>query len=426
MCQSLLRSAEALPKSGPSCIYSRLVVILGLSGLAGLLALAATTHVPLVYDEAPYLGPVALLHQHGLSLQFIKEYPLPAGLLHNVLHWTLEPITGLSPPLVRLVNPALLVLAVLFNFLTLRLAGATQPLASSLSVVGIPFIWIFSGLALTEMLSITLTASSVLLLVSASKSQADRPTFALTTALAGGAALGFASLNRAMVLIVLGAVPCLLVADLRRSLPVVAAFVVGALAVAGPMFVLWGGLVSLHSRVPVSTTSFSAYNMTLSIAYAATVMMILAPRWYNLNVRWALGIFVAIFALNAVSGFIEISVSRTAVAGIAPSLAASVPRLAGSTMLALAALFLICSVRNIYARRGDPIWLFFCVSMLLLILSPGKIVHQFSSRYTGMASGMIILAGEPFAAPGLWRALGVGCGMLIGLSSLLSYYQLAK
>jgi len=81
---------------------------------------------------------------------------------------------------------------------------------------------------------------------------------------------------------------------------------------------------------------------------------------------------------------------------------------------------------NLHGGRSDPMWLFFCVSMVLLIASSGKIVHQYSSRYTAMASGMMILASDSFAPPTLWRVLRIALGMLIGLSSLLSYYYFAN
>jgi 4-amino-4-deoxy-L-arabinose transferase-like glycosyltransferase len=321
-----------------------------------------------------------------------------------------------------MVNPILLTFTILFTRSTLRLVRSAQPLASSLSMMGIPFTWVLAGMALTEMPSIMLTALSTLLLVTASKTQADRPFVALVTALAAGVSLGIASLSRAMVLVVLAALPCLLIDGWRHSLRTVAAFAFGTMAVVGPIVLVWGGLVPPHSAVPVSATSFSLFHLILSIAYAATVMLILAPQWFDLNVRLALGISLAIFSVNAVSGLVEISVASSVVAHLPSRLAAIVPRLAGSVMIALAALFVGCSAKNLFARRGDPVWLFFCVSMLLLIASSGKIVHQYSSRYTGMASGMMILAADPVAAPTLWRVLGVGCGMLIGLSSLLSYY----
>ena len=407
-------------------VYDRLLIGLGLLGVIGLFLLVVLTRSPLVYDETPYLKPVALLHQYGLSLQFLKEYPQPAGLLHNVLQWALEPITGLRPPWVRLVNPTLLVLTTILTALTLRLVGSTNPVATSLTLLGIPFIWVLSGMALTEMPSILLTALSTFLLVVASKKQVERPTFAFVTALAAGASLGMAFLNRAMVLVVLSALPCLLIADWRRSLRTAATFAFGTIAVAGPIIVIWGGLVPPHSVLPMSAVSFSAYNMILSLAYAATVMLILAPHWFALDVQWGLGIFAVIFASNAASGLVEISAAQSVVAHLPASLIAVVPRLAGSFMVALGALFVVCSAKNLHARRFDPMWLFFCVSMLLLIGSSGKIVHQYSSRYTAMASGMMILASQSFAPPTLWRVLRIALGMFIGVSSLLSYYYIAN
>jgi 4-amino-4-deoxy-L-arabinose transferase-like glycosyltransferase len=404
-------------------IHQPILITLGASGLVGLFVLAASIHAPLGYDEVPYLRPVSLLHQYGLSLQYIRDYPEPAGLLHNVLHWTLEPITGLRPPFVRLVNPVVLSLAILFTFLTLRLVGSTQALSSSLTMIGIPFTWVLAGMALTEMPSIMLTALSIFLVVKANKNQVGRPSFAFWVALAGGISLGIASLNRAMVLVILGALPCLLIADWRRSLITVLAFASGTIAVVVPIMIVWGGVVPPHSVVQFTMTNFSIYHLILSFSYAAVVMMILAPTWFNLNIRVVLCILVTIFTLNIATGLVEIAVAQSVVGELPPSLATIVPRIAGSTMLALAALFIVCSGKNLIARRGDPIWLFFLFAMLLLIASAGKIVHEFSSRYTGMASTTMILAADPLATSSVWRVLGMLCGMLIGLSSLLSYYS---
>jgi hypothetical protein len=407
-------------------LYPRLLIGLGLAGLISLFVLIVLTRSQLIYDEVPYLKPVSLLHQDGLSLQFLKDYPEPAGLLHNVLHWVLEPITGLRLPWVRIVNPTLLVLTIILTALTLRRVRSTCPIASSLTILGIPFIWVLSGMALTEMLSIVLTSMSTILLVVASKNQVERPSFAFVTALAGGGSLGLAFLNRAMVLVVLGALPCLLITDWRRSLLTAGAFAFGTILVVGPIIYFWGGLVPPHSAVPVSAVSFSTYNMVLSFAYAATVMLILAPHWFELDFRWGLAIFGAIFASNALLGFVEISVARSIMAQLPAAIAAVVPRIAGSFMLALAGLFVVCSVKHLYARRFDSTWLFFSVSMVLLIASSGKIVHQYSSRYTAMASGMMVLASDPLAPSTLWRVLRIAVGMFIGLSSLLSYYYLAN
>ena len=318
----------------------------------------------------------------------------------------------------------MLTLTILVTFQTLRLLGSSQPLSSSLSMMGIPFIWVLSGMALTEMLSIFLSALSVYLLLKAQRIQIDRALPSILVAFAGGALLGLAFLSRATVVVILGARPCLILTDRWRSLRTVAAFSAGALAVMGPVVAFWGGLVPPHSAVPVGTASFSAYNMILSFSYAATVMLILAPQWFDLKAWWALGILGVIIALNGASGYVEIPVARSVVARLPALFGAVVPRLAGSVMLALAALFVICSAKNLYLRRCDPAWLFLCVAMLLLVASPGKIVHQFSSRYTGMASGLMVLASDSYTASTPGRLFRPIIGMMIGVSSLLSYYAM--
>jgi hypothetical protein len=277
-------------------------------------------------------------------------------------------------------------------------------------------------MALTEMPAIVLTSLSIYLLVAATKNEVERLSLALLSALVGGVALGAAFLSRAMALVVLGALPCLLLAGWRRSWRTAAAFALGATAVAGPIMLIWGGLVPPRSVVPVSAASFSANHLMLSVAYAATVMLIVAPGWFALDARFGWGLFGAIFVVNAAFGFVEISVLRSVIAQLPESLGSIVPRLAGSLMGAAAVLFIVCSAKNLYVRRFDPIWLFFSVSMLLLVASPGKVVHQYSSRYTAMAGAMMILASEPFTTSNQWRILRIALGMLVGLASLLSYY----
>jgi hypothetical protein len=229
-----------------------------------------------------------------------------------------------------------------------------------------------------------------------------------------------------MVLVIVGALPCLLVTDWRCSWRTVAAFAVGAMAVAAPIMLLWGGLVPPYSVVPLGASTFSLYNMMLSFAYAAVVMVILAPAWFARARRLELGVFAVIFAASALFGLVEISVAHSVVAKLPASLAGIIPSFAGSLMIALAVLFIICSAKNLYACGCDRIWLFLTVSMLLLIAAPGKVVHQYSSRYTAMASGIMVLASVSFTVPNQWRILRIALGMLIGLACLLSYYYPAN
>ena len=306
--------------------------------------------------------------------------------------------------------------------LTLRETGSVTPLFLALVCSAFHLRGLFLVLALTEMPSIFLTALSTYLLVLAWKHQIERRSLAYTGAFVGGALLGLAFLNRAMVLVILAALPCLMITDWRRSAWTVAAFATGTLAVVGPVVVYWRGIVPPHSVVPMSAIAFSVHNLTLSISYAATVSLILAPSWFAVSARQGMIVFGTIFAVNAFFGFFEVSVMHEVVARLPFGLSSIIPRLAGSAMIALAVLFVIGIAKNIEDRLSEPMWLFFCLSMLLLVAAPGKIVHQYSSRYTAMASAMIILASDPFTTVSKWRVVRISLGMSLGLASLLSYY----
>jgi hypothetical protein len=292
-------------------------------------------------------------------------------------------------------------------------------------MIGVPFIWVMTGLVLTEMPAILLMAASLYLLLRAQRDSQHSPVGGNLVAFIGGAALGMAFLSRASVLVILGAVPCLALDRERRALGSLAFYVVGAFLVAGPVIAIWGGLVPPHSAVAVGASSFSFYNLLLSFSYAATVMLILAPRWFDLPLRWMIGVLAAVFVVNTVARFIEIPVARSVLARAPAFVQAIAPSGAGSMMVGLAVLFAVCSVKHLYQHRRDPAWLFVCVAMLLLVASPGKITHQFSSRYTGMASGMMVLTADPYTPPTLGQVVRPIFGMLIGFASLLSYYALA-
>ncbi len=401
-----------------------LTIVVCTLGFLILFGLAALSRARLIYDEPLYLKPIALLKQHGLSLAFLRLYPEPAGLLHNVLHWALEPWTGLKPPLIRLVNPVLLAFTTFLTYRTLRLLGSAQPLSTSLTLIGVPFIWVLTGLVLTELPALFLSTLSVYLLLWARNSSSERTAAALIAAFGGGMALGSAFLSRAPVLVMLGALPFLVGTDWRRSIRLIAAFVSGTLLIAAPVLAVWGGLTPPHSAVPVSTSSFSLYNMMLSFAYAATAMLILAPGWFALRARWIVLIGGVVVLLNGLTAMVEIHVARSVVARLPAIFSVVVPRLAGSAMLGLAALFFVCSLKHLYERRRDTNWLFLCAVMLLMVIAPGKITHQFSSRYTALASGTMVLVGDSYAQSTAGRAIRTVVGMLIGLTSLLSYYAM--
>ncbi len=408
-----------------SLAHERLVLIVCLVGYGILFFLTALPGQPLLYDERSYLEPVASLKEHGLSLKFIKEYPQPAGLLHNVMHWTLEPLTGLEPPLVRLVNPVLLELTIVSLSLTLKQLASQAAPSTSLTMVGIPFVWVLTGFALTEMLAIFLSSWSIYCLVLGKRLQATRLLMALAIAFLGGILLGAAFLSRAPAIVILFATPLLILTEIRRSFLTILSFTLGAAIFPVSLTLCWGGFIPPNSPVLFQSSDFSFYNAALSLSYASVAMIILAPRWFAIRMSVILTTVGTVILFNGRMGLVEINAGRHVIEQLPTAFSSIWPRLAGSGMLALAVLFTFSTVKNLYQQRHDTTWLFLCTAMILVVASTGKITHQFSSRYTGLASGLMVLVSEPYSLPTVWKCVRLGVGMLIGLLSLLSYYATA-
>jgi len=162
--------------------------------------------------------------------------------------------------------------------------------------------------------------------------------------------------------------------------------------------------------------------MVFSLAYVSAAMIILAPRWFTLPIPMILAIVSIVMICNLVFGLVEINAASSVIQRTPTIVVYYWPRLVGSSLLALAFVFAASTVRNLYQQRHNPTWLFFCIAMLLLVASTGKITHQFSSRYTGLASGVMVLVCDPYSPPTVVKSLRLAIGSFVGLFSLLSYY----
>ena len=88
--------------------HQRAILATSIGAALTIAVIAATSRKGFFYDEVEYLlGTVTLLERLGPGRAFLLEYAHPAGSLFGLMHWVLEPATRLSPPVVRLVNPAL-------------------------------------------------------------------------------------------------------------------------------------------------------------------------------------------------------------------------------------------------------------------------------------------------------------------------------
>lgn len=405
-----------------------LTFLVGLVGCFGLSAASLTGSRTLVYDEVPYvLDTVTLLRDTGLNETFLRAYPYPAGLSNCVLLWVLEPLFGIQPPGVRLLNLLLLVVLLGVSGSLLRTSGNPQPWSGAMLVLANPITWVLAGLALTEMLAMTATLAAFGVFRGFGPRPAEGSVWRGSVS---GVLFGIAVLSRPQYL-VLAPLPLLVAAASRgggRWLKT-GAFFLAVVAVCGPVVVAWGDIVSpVTQRDNYSHAAVSLHHLVLASGYASVMVLLLAPMWFRVGRGRGgylmAGVITSLLMCNLLTGAIEVTPARGVVQRALPS--ESVPhysRLCGGLLIGFAAYFWAAT-----AARMRELWFDSRVEFVsalagaVLVLSTVKITHQFSSRYVAVAVPFFVLATARYRGPRSWEAGRLALGSVFGFVVLRSYF----
>ena len=387
-----------------------------------MVVVSASSSRPFFFDEKPYLlDAVGTLERWGFSARALVEYPQPAGFSFGVLHTLLEPLTGLRPRRVRLVNPILLFCTMWILWRALRERPDSSAGAAAATLMSVPFTWILSGLALTEMAGLLPAVAGFALIAGLAETSAPQSGGRLALAAMAGALVGIAFYSRPPLVVIAAAAAALAVphARLRGS---IAVFLATAALLIIPTIVLWGGLVPPKVE-HYSSLSFSVPHTLLSLGYAGFAMAVLAPQWLSLNWRLSASIFAAISVLNLALPVLQITALASVIRSmIGPDYEPLYARGVGSIVAGVAVVFLIASLKNLRDRRHDAVWVAYVLAMLLLVISAGKVTHQYSSRYTGLAVPFMIFAAAPYQTYSGAHLVVLAAGAIVGLASLVSYF----
>ena len=136
-------------------------------------AIAAFGPDDLKHDEKYHIGLTKMAIDQGLvsALQSPKN-PSAAGPLYPMLHMIAEPLTALAPRSIRVLQVTIFlgIVYLLHKVLGLRLAYPEQ---ASLSIIGVPFLWRPSVLALTEIPALMFFTLFVFLLLKCVDNEKD-------------------------------------------------------------------------------------------------------------------------------------------------------------------------------------------------------------------------------------------------------------
>lgn len=374
-----------------------------------------------LYDEPYYVTYISLLHQHGLTVAFIKSVPGPAGPLYAFVHVVAEPVTHLDPVRMRFVNVSLLLGVMVILGAYLRLQKQLDFWATPLLVLVVPMTWVLSGMALTEAPALFfVTLSLYFLLRGLDAFRAERPVWGKFWA--SGVLLGIAVWGRQPYLLLAGVV--VLLALVERRLRASAIMFLGVvLAVAAPLFIVWHGLVPLPMH---RVQGLSVSHALLSLSYTGLCLFLLAPRFFRFSpTQWLILVILSLVS-HALWGVKFYPIQTVARRLIPERLVPAYGQICGFVFVCVGLLFLASALRALWKQRNDLRRIAVYSGLICVSLSPLFVVHQYSSRYTAMALPFLILAADDWRR---WQTetlllSGVGAGM--GVLSLFSYLYLGQ
>lgn len=374
----------------------------------------------LTYDEPWYLESVDLIHQHGYSADFLRALPGPAGPLYSVVHYVFEPLTDLAPPLVRWVNPFLLLVAIV----AISAAGKSDAslknfFATAAIFLGIPMTWPCAGMALTEIPAVC--AYAIHLLAIWMCLRGGRHHFAW--AALAGISLGIAILGRQPLL--LGVLP-LLYLGLRwpeRGPDMILVFA-AAMTLVLPVFATWGGLVPPNTAYVAG--GLTVRHLILSGGYAAACSLLVCPAMLIWKPALMGGCLVAGIAANMffqVDSWLPMYTLTTRV--IPASLLPLAAKVVYGFVVALSLWLFASCVVTLWRRRTEPVFTFIVLSVMLQVVATMAVKHQFSSRYLETAVPLFAMIALTPAYSSRFPVARLCVGAAIGCVSLINYLQLA-
>lgn len=356
----------------------------------------------------------------GVSYRELLLAPLgtAAGPLYPVLHWLVAPLIGFDAPAIRWLNPVLLGGAILSIRYAVAAWGHAGSWARSLMILGVPIVWVTTGMALTEIPAMAFVSFSVAATAWAMTATSGSHARVWAGFIMAGVCFGIATLGRQPYFPAAGAFAVIAIFKPDVRWPAVTAFLL-AWAVPAPVFLLWGGFVEPDQRF-VGGIDFA--HGALAFCYLSILYLILAPGFFAAQWKWSLGAaIVGGIAVSTVGGLhfpVAAGITRTFPPMLALLFQAGVSAALVGGALALTSATAI----NLWLKRDDSLFVLFMLLTIGLTATAAANVFQFSSRYLMTAFPFALLAIQPYFQPNQYAAVRFVVGAAIGGLSLVGYY----
>jgi hypothetical protein len=397
----------------------RLAVAVFAMAFLVLIVLVARSPNRFLYDEHFFAAYPPLLHQYGLTPEFLRHLPGSPGPLCGFFQLAFEPFTGLRPVGMRLVNVLILLSTIVTLAFWNRDRSGFHRWAVAGSVLVVPMAWVIGGLALSEISAVFFVTTSLCLELEALRRFGEGRPYQMWFA-ASAVCLGIASWGRQPCVLLCG-VPVITAIIDTRLIRSAVMFVVIVCAMFVPLVVIWKGMVPPIEQ-HVQEHGISLAHGVLSFGYVGICLLLLAPRFRGFSIKMIVGLVVLIAIANlALRIVVRGPMNSTAARYLSPPALTIYDWLGGTVILCFGVISLVAILRLAWENRTDLQRFSVCTGLLIIAASPLFISYQYSTRYTAMALPYMVLTARPLQGWSIDRAATALLGCVLGMLSLWSY-----
>lgn len=395
--------------------FRRVFLLIATLYMASLLLLMLASSHP-VWDEKYYRESVSLVWERGFTKEFFMELPGPPGPMYPWVHALFAPLTSLVLPKMRIVSYLFLLTLLITLVYTLKILHGPKSVPLAFFVMGLPPIYVVSGLALTDAPALGFFSAALLFLLWGLRMKG---VVGWIGCLIAGWCFSAAVLARQLYL-----VPLLLLILPAVMEPAFRGKILLVLLLGGTPFFwlvcMWRGLVP--PKTAWAASGINLEHVFLAYFYMGILIAIVSPRW--LEMRWG-NLWPCIaggVVVNEVFSIISITPMATLVAKFLPrSTIDFYTRLASHAVLGIATFVLWTLAKKAWLMRNSVYELYFVSVLVFTALPLAAFTHGFHSKYLLGAVPCILLLAAPGLFIGRMAILRLLLGGGIGLAVLSSY-----
>lgn len=391
-----------------------------------LLVLIFRSPARLIYDENNFYYNIQLLTNRGFTIDFLRTLRNQSpGPLYQFLYYLPfeHGVSSIIP--YRIFNYIFLGGTIFLLYKLIEFETDEKPLLKSLLLFAIPLTWTTGGLALTEIPTFFFALLSLYVLKPALNG--NKNTFLLFAI--SGLLLGLTIISRSPFLMIIPAAAFLFTRTKNINKTAMIPYFLLALLLPFAIFYVWKGLVP--PGVQNIQSGLSPLFLAYTFGYTCLFIFIIYPGWFNLPRAYyigLLGLLAVLFVLNLtifkVSYMPMKSLNSVIPQSIYNPTESFLSILMPCIICCLCVLYVLSFGFQVRNNLSSPWRTFLLLTAILIAITTLKSAAQFSTRYPYQSFPFLLIFCAPHIKINKGLIVRASLGIIVGIISLLGYYQL--